>query len=190
MKKMLAVSLFIMMFVGGLYAQNITVSVVDFISSTYSAKNFVSGSVKDGDIEKILKCGIKAPSARNSQLWKFTVVKDNNLARKVIANITDGDVLIIISGSEEKQPGIDVVFDCALATENMYLAAQSLELGAHIYTGPVEGINKNLKAVLKIPEGYKAIAVLRIGSVDKAVDAISAASKRKGYSEIVNESKE
>lgn len=190
MKKILAVSLFIVMFVGGLFAQDITGNVVDFISSTYSAKKFVAGNVMDGDIEKILKCGIKAPSARNSQLWKFTVVKDNNLARKVISNVADGDVLIIISGSEEKQPGIDVVFDCALATENMYLAAQSLGLGAHIYTGPVEGINKNLKAVLKIPGGYKAIAVLRIGNIDKTVDATSAASKRKGYSEIVNESKE
>lgn len=172
-----------------MYAQNTTNDIIDFILSTYSAKKFTALQVKDSDIEKILECGIKAPNARNSQLWKFTVVKDTELERKVIPNITKGNVLIIISGSEEKQAGIDVVFDCALATENMYIAAQGLGLGAHIYTGPIDGINKNLKTVLKIPEGYKAIAVLRIGSVEAGVDTTSAASKRKSYNEVVNESK-
>jgi nitroreductase len=187
MKKIIA--LLFALLTCNMYAQSTTKNITDFILSTYSAKNFTVLQVNDSDIEEIINCGIKAPSARNSQLWKFTVVKDIELERKVISNITEGNVLIIISGSEEKPAGIDVVFDCALATENMYIAAQGLGLGAHIYTGPIDGINKNFKKELKIPEGYKAIAVLRIGSVEAGVDITSAASKRKVYNEVVNESK-
>jgi len=188
MKKNVITALLFVLLLVSLHAQNTADNVADFILSTYSTKSFINTPIQDADLEKILMCGIKAPSARNTQLWKFTVVRDIALERNVISNITEGNILIIVSGSEKSQPGVDISFDCALATQNMYLAAQGLGLGAHIYTGPVENINKNLKTTLKIPEGYKAIAVLRIGNKDSRVDATTAASKRKGYSEIVNES--
>jgi hypothetical protein len=61
----------------------------------------------------------------------------------------------------------------------MYIAAQSLGPGAHIYAGPVADINTNLKEILGIPADYKAVTVLRTGNIDKSVDAVSAASTRK-----------
>jgi len=188
MKRNILAAVFAAFALVGLYAQNNAGDITGFILSSYSTKSFISTPVSEANLETILRCGIKAPSARNSQMWKFTVVKDINLERKVISNIMEGNVLIIVSGLAKDQPGIDVAFDCALATQNMYLAAQGLGLGAHIYTGPIDAINKNLKTALKIPEGYKAIAVLRIGNKDSRVDATSAASKRKDYGEIVNES--
>lgn len=160
--------------------------VTDVILSGYSARMFTSEPVSDSQIELILKCGLKTPSARNSQLWKFTVVKDNALIGEIIPKITAGNILIIISGQESQQPGTNVDFDCALATENMYVAAQSLGLGAHIYAGPVNNINTTKKQVLAIPEGYRAVSVLRVGNIDKNVDATSSASTRKKLEELVN----
>jgi nitroreductase len=161
-------------------------SVIDAIMSGYSAKMFTPEPVTDQQLDLILKCGIKAPSARNSQQWKFTVVKDAALAGEIIRNITPGNVVIIVSGADTGQPGMNIGFDCALATENMYIAAQSIGLGAHIYMSPVNDINTTKKQTLGIPEGYKAVSVLRIGNIDKSVDATSSASTRKKIEEVVN----
>jgi nitroreductase len=159
---------------------------IDVIMSGYSAKMFTSEPVSDKDLDLILKCGMKAPSARNSQMWKFTVVKDNTLTGEIVSNITPGNVLIIVSGMESEQQGANIDFDCALATENMYIAAQSLGLGAHIYGSPVNTINTTKKEVLAIPGGYRVVTVLRVGHIDKSVDAVSSASTRKKIEEVVN----
>ena len=66
--------------------------------------------------------------------------------------------------------------------KNMYVAAQGLGLGAHIYARPVGNINTKLG----IPDDYQAVTVLRVGSIDKSVDAVSAASTRKKPEEVVN----
>jgi nitroreductase len=188
MKRETFLSIFLVLFLatGMISGQNTGNAVTDAILSGFTARKFITEPVSDSNIELILKCGLKAPSARNSQLWKFTVVKDNALIGEAIPNSTPGNILILVSGQESGQQGINVDFDCALATENMYIAAQSLGLGAHIYTGPVNNINSSKKQVLGVPEGYKVISVLRIGNVDKNVDAVSSASTRKTFEEVVN----
>jgi nitroreductase len=185
-KSLVAGLLFLFSGVTIIKAQTATLSTVDVIMSGYSAKMFTTQPVTDQQIETILNCGIKAPSARNSQLWKFTVVKDNALNANIVRNITPGNVLIIVSGEVSQQPGISPDFDCALATENMYVAAQSLGLGAHIYAGPVGNINSTMKPALGIPDNYRAISILRIGNIDKNVDATSSASTRKKPEEVIN----
>jgi nitroreductase len=150
---------------------------------SYSARNFTSVPVSNSDLEFILKCGIKAPSANNAQPWKFTVVRDLALMQQMIGNsVVQGNVLILVSGIESRAT---TDYDCGLATENMAVAAISLGLGQRIYTGPVANINSNMKQTLQILDGYKAVAVLRIGNIEKNVDAVTAASPRKGYEEVV-----
>lgn len=168
-----------------LKGQNSASSVTDVILNSYSVRTFSSEPVSDQDLEIILKCGIKAPSSRNRQPWKFTVVKDTALTRKAIGNINPGNVLIFVSVPDsEGTAGME--FDCGLATENMNIAAQSLGLGARIYGGPVSNVNSTMKQSLEIPEGYRVVTILRVGHIDKSVDAVSAASSRNSYEEIVN----
>jgi nitroreductase len=186
MKAFISVFLVLSLATGMISGQTTGNSVIDVILSGYTARKFTSEPVSDSNIDLILKCGLKAPSARNSQLWKFTVVKDSALIGEIIPNSTAGNILIVVSGQEPVQQGMNVDFDCALATENMFVAAQSLGLGAHIYTGPVNNINLTKKQALGIPDGYRAISVLRIGNIDKNVDAVSSASTRKKIEEVVN----
>jgi len=159
-------------------------SVSDLILKSYSARTFTSVPVSDGNLEIILKCGIKAPSASNAQPWKFIVVKNQSLMQEMISNITQGNVLIVVCGSEAR-PSAIVDFDCGLATENMTLAAQSLGLGARIYFNPLTKINSTMKQTLQIPDGYRAVAVLRVGHIESNVDAASAASPRNSYEDVV-----
>ncbi len=161
-------------------------SVTEVILSAYTARSFVAKPVADSDIDLILRCGIKAPSARNSQPWRFTVVKDQKIVGSIARNAAAGNILIVVSGLETDQPGTNVDFDCALATQNMVIAAESLGLGTHIYTGPVSQINSSMKETLEIPKGYRAVSVLQIGHVNKTVDAVSSASPRNSLKEVVN----
>lgn len=186
MKKKLGVVSIVILFliVVIVHGQTLKNKVIDLILSSYSTRTFLEKPVTDIEIEQILKCGIKAPSARNSQPWKFTVVKDIAKVKDAFRSINSGNVVILVSGLESTMEGIN--FDCALATENMYIAAQSMGLGARIYTGPVRKINSEMREILEIPEGYQVIAALRIGNLDTGVDATSSASPRKEMSELVN----
>lgn len=185
MKKKLVVVLIVVLFliVVMLSGETLKNDVIDLILSSYSTRTFSEKPVTDIEIEQILKCGIKAPSARNSQPWKFTVVKDMTKVKDAFRNINTGNVVILVSGLESG--GMNVDFDCALATENMFIAAQSLGLGVRIYTGPVNKINTEMRKILEIPEGYRAVAALRIGNLD-TLDATSSASPRKEMNELVN----
>ena len=158
-----------------------TNSITDLILNSYGARNYTTVPVSDSDLELILKCGIKAPSARNLQPWKFIAVKNTDMMKQMMPDVTPGNVLIVICGVAEGQD----FFDCGLATENMTIAAQSLGLGARIYGGPVGTINSSMKQTLNIPDGYKAVMVLRVGHIEKGIDAVSSASPRNNYNDVV-----
>jgi nitroreductase len=167
-----------------IYGQTSDNAVTGLLLSAYSERNYTADPVTDEQIDIILKCGIKAPSAVNRQPWKFTVVNDTATMKQAIPNIVQGNVIIVISGLVS-QTGTTPDFDCGLATENMFVAAHGLGLGARIYTGPVRNVNLN-RDLFQIPAGYNAVSLLRIGNVDKNVDAVSAATPRKTPEEIIN----
>jgi nitroreductase len=152
--------------------------------TSYSEKSYSVAPVTDQQLDVILKCGIKAPSSRNKQPWRFTVIKDEADMKEIIGNGITGNVLIIISGIESKE-GATPDFDCGLAAESMFAAAHGLGLGARIYGSPVGNINLK-KEYFQIPSGYKAVIVLRIGNVDESVDAVSGATSRNSAEEIIN----
>jgi len=154
------------------------------ILSSYSERAYTSEPVADALLDVILECGIKAPSARNLQPWKFTVINDETTMKEIVDNVVPGNVLVVVSGMVSEDGGTPN-FDCGLAAENMFLAAHGLGLGARIYGSPAQKINEN-RDLFQIPAGYNAVVVLRIGNTDKSVDAVSAATQRKSKQEVIN----
>jgi nitroreductase len=180
-----AAIIFILVFAPFLGAQEAK-SGIDVILNHYATWNFIAGVMPKVDLDRIVQAGVRAPSADNKQPWLFTVVQTKNLTTKIMPNITDGNIIIVISGANAASNS-RVVLDCALATESIYLAAQSLGYGSRIYTGPtVESINRNLKGELGIPSANSAVAVVRVGKMQSGIDAVSAASSRKSASDVVN----
>jgi nitroreductase len=151
---------------------------LDALVNHYAARNFVSGEVPQGDLDQILLAGIRAPSANNRQPWTFTVVRTAALARQIVSNNEDGNLLIVISAEGDGETNSRQILDCALAAQSMYLAAQALGYGSRIYTGPINSLNRNLKTQLGLPAGHNAIVLVRVGRIQGAVDARSAASSR------------
>jgi nitroreductase len=170
--------------VSKLFGQATDNCVTNIILAGYSEKAYTSEPVTEQQLDMILICGIKAPSGRNIQPWKFTVIKDEATMKEIVNDVVPGNVLIIISGVESEN-GTTPDFDCGLATESMFLGAHGLGLGARIYGSPTGNINSK-KDLFQIPSGYKAVMVLRIGNTDKTVDAVSAATPRKKFEEVVN----
>ena len=159
--------------------------VTDLLLSAYSERSYSTEPVTDQQLDLILKCGIKAPSARNGQPWKFTVVKEEAAMKLIINNVVAGNILIVVSGVESQQEGVNADFDCGLAAESMFIAAHGLGLGARIYGSPAGPVNEKRDA-FQIPEGYSAVVILRVGNIDKSVDAVSSATPRKSLEEVVN----
>jgi nitroreductase len=155
------------------------------ILNHYAARNFIEGSIPAADLELILQAGIRAPSARNLQPWHFTVVQSQALAKKMVSDTMNGNVLIVVSAKGDGKTNGVQILDCALAVESIYLAAQALGYGSRIYTGPMDSLNKNLKSELGLPSGYSAVALIRLGKVQSGIDAVSAASSRKKAEDLV-----
>lgn len=169
---------------GSALAQTSGNSVTDLLLSAWSPRNYTDVPVTDQQIEMILQCGIKAPSSRNGQPWHFTVLKNETLMKEIIPNITPGNVIIVISG-KVSQSGSTPDFDCGLTTQNMFVAATSMGLGARIYGGPIAAA-RSKSEVLQIPEGFTPVIMLRVGNTEKGTDAVSGASPRKAQDEIIN----
>lgn len=165
-------------------AQTAGNSVTDLLLSAWSPRNYTEVPVTDQQIDMIVQCGIKAPSSRNGQPWHFTVLKNETVMKEIISNITPGNVIIIISG-KVSQAGTTPDFDCGLTTQNMFVAATSMGLGARIYGGPIAAAREKREA-LQIPEGFTPVIMLRVGNIEKTTDAVSGASQRKAKEEIVS----
>jgi nitroreductase len=155
------------------------------IVNHYAARNFIAGTIGRQDLETILYAGVRSPSANNRQPWQFTVVQDQNLAKQIVSNIVEGNVLIVISARDGQNNG-GMILDCALAAQSIYLTAQVLGYGSRIYTGPIDTVNRRFKSDLGLPNGYSAVALVRVGRVQSGIDAVSAASARKPLNSMVN----
>ncbi len=165
-------------------AQPVGNPVTDLLLSAWSPRNYTEVPVTDQQIDMIVQCGIKAPSSRNGQPWHFTVLKNEAMMKEIISNITPGNVIIVVSG-KMSQSGATPDFDCGLTTQNMFVAATSMGLGARIYGGPIAAARERREA-LQIPEGFTPVIMLRVGNMEKTTDAVSGASPRKAKEEIVN----
>ena len=149
------------------------------IINHYAAGSFVAGSVPKADLDRIVQAGIRAPSARNRQPWHFTVVQNLELAKKMVPQAVQGNILIVVSANGDGKTNGGEILDCGLAVESIYLAAQALGYGSRIYTGPMDNLNRSLKNELELPKGHSAVALIRIGKVEAPADATSAASSRR-----------
>jgi nitroreductase len=181
MKRTLIAGALLVLALGGLSAQ---AAGLKPLLESYAGRTFVAGPVDKGDLDLILQAGIRAPSANNRQPWYFTVVETPALGEKLIGGLKSGEVVVVVSADGEgSNPA--VILDCALAAENLYLAAQALGYGSRIYTGPIDGINRGLKSDLGLPRNRSAAILVRIGRVAPGTDAVSGASKRKPAADIV-----
>lgn len=168
--------------------------VIEIIKTRRCVREFKENAVSDEDIKFLIDCARYAPSGFNLQPWSFLVIKNKDLLLKLsesgkkamipilepMKNIDkkasdfliflktkgtslfyNAPLLIILFGNKNA-PTVD--FDCAMAAQNMMLAAHSKGIGSCWIGGlqPALMDEKVLKEI-EAPQGYKAVAPLIFG---------------------------
>ena len=184
-KSLFVILLLVLLCVSFLPAQSSDYPALRSIINHFAARNYSTGSVTRAELDLILQAGINAPSASNRQPWHFTVVQDYSLARQILSQTTEGNILIVVSAVGSNNTSGAVILDCGLAVQSIYLAAQAIGLGSRIYTNPINTINSRYKAELGLTNNHNVVAVIRIGRLPAGVDAVSSASSRNNADRMV-----
>ena len=145
--------------------------VLEAIKTRRSVRRFRKERVPPHLLKEILEAGRWAPSSRNSQPWRFIVIVDEDLKRKVANATTAGKFLA------EAPLGIAVAVDTratrhpaedgAAATMNILLAAHALGLGA-CWIGSYGSLyEEEVKKLLGIPREWALLSIIALGYPDE-----------------------
>jgi nitroreductase len=155
-----------------------------------ATREYTKQTVDDATVEQLIAAGVHAPSAVNHQPWTFTVVRNQGILdllsrdakshviaampapappNHVHGPLNDADfhifyhapALILISASSQ-QPWI--VEDCALAAQNLMLAAYGVGLGS-CWIGLAQGFLNTTagKKILNLPTAWIPVAPIIVG---------------------------
>ena len=145
-----------------------------------SCRSFSSKPVPKEMVEKCLEAARLAPSACNSQPWRFIVVSSPEVREKVAEAAFSGKysmnefakkapVIIIVARDKDKLiPAVGGMFmgtnfslvDIGIAVEHLVLAAAEQGIGT-CYLGIFD--EKDIKKVLKLPRNLKIELVVPMG---------------------------
>ncbi len=148
-------------------------NVYEAVEKRRSVRVYKDEDVSERKLKKILEAGRLAPSAHNSQEYKFIVVKDAK-KRKELAEAASGQkfiaqapvIIIAVSLNPGHLMGSEVpayAMDLAIALDYMTLVAVEEELGT-CWIGAFS--QEKVKKVLNIPDTYKVAALLPLGIPD------------------------
>jgi nitroreductase len=161
---------------------------LEVIRRRRSIRRYLAKQISGSEINQILEAAVFAPSAMNQQKWHFAVVQNKSVLSRMVqitrknklrSNISvlvkmaqeedyhtyhGAPTVVIVSGEEQTK---FVELDCAMAAQNIALAAESMGIGSCIMTSAgllfasVEGLE--MKKELGIPKGYKHICSIALG---------------------------
>ena len=155
-----------------------------------SVREYASQAIEEQTIRDLIDAAVHAPNAVNQQPWTFTVVRDQAVLGRISrdakshmlatmppdrhsahfrSRLTDPNfhifyhapVLILISATEQ---GSWIVEDCALAAENLMLAAYAAGLGT-CWIGFAQGFlnTSDGKKLLDLPKAWVPVAPIIVG---------------------------
>ena len=141
-------------------------AVLDNIFARTSVRAFTDQPVPEEMVETLLKAGMAAPTAMNSQPWSFVVINDKDVLNEC-GVAYNPPMAIVVCGDYIDQNGNEKPYwehDCSAATENILLAAQALGLGA-VWTAGYPGIARiaHAREVLGLPENIMPLCIIPIG---------------------------
>ena len=144
---------------------------LDAILTRRSIRKYTDQAVPDELVSRLLQAAMAAPSAGNEQAWQFIVIRDRALLDAVpkfhpyAAMLKYASVAVLVCGdlTREKFKGCWVQ-DCSAATQNLLLAATTMELGA-VWTGvyPFEERVAGMRKLLDLPEQVIPLSLVPIG---------------------------
>lgn len=143
--------------------------VLEAIRKRYSCRAYQDRSIERGKLDSILEAARLAPSAKNTQDWRFVVVTDKETKRQVAETTNRPEVFektgAIIAGCSNS----DYVMRCgqaigpidvAIALEHICLQATELGLGT-CWIGSFDP--KKVRRILGIPDDIVIVELMAVG---------------------------
>lgn len=154
---------------------------MDAIFNRRSVRSYSEKEISKEDIEKILKAGMKAPSAGNEQVWEFIVTKDRSKMLEITSfnpyakMLETSESIIVVCGDVNKQkyPQDFWIQDCSACTQNMLLEATHLGIGS-VWVGiyPIEERILGVQKIFNLPENVKPLCVVSLGYPKKEYERV------------------
>ncbi|MDP7181065.1 MAG: nitroreductase family protein [Candidatus Woesearchaeota archaeon] len=155
---------------------------LECIRTRRSIRSYTDQQVEMEKIGNILDAGRLAPSAGNLQAWKFILVT-NDGSRKTIAEacmqqfwMEEAPIHIIVCSERAKVERMydkkEVLYstqNCAVAAENMLLAAHDQGLGACMVCAIEEAA---IRRLMKLPDGVVPEAIITVGYADELPEPV------------------
>lgn len=140
------------------------------IQNRQSIKSFSTKPIEEMKLNRIIEAARIAPSAKNRQPWRFIIINDEDL-RKKIQNASFGQdyvgqaPIIIAAAStniDYRMPNgqLSYPIDIAIAVSFMMIQAEHEELGSSVVTTFDE---REVKELLTIPYSMKVVMLLLLG---------------------------
>jgi nitroreductase len=166
--------------------------VMEAIAERRSIRSFSGQPVEEEKLLRVLEAGRLAPSARNMQDWKFVVVKDPGLRRRLAEAarnqefVGQAPVVIAACGTSDYVMTcgqFTYPIDVAIAVDHMTLSAVEEGLGT-CWIGAF--YEDKVKEILGIPQTIRVVALLPLGYPAETAKTAKAEPKpRKPLEDIV-----
>jgi nitroreductase len=147
---------------------------MDAILTRRSIRKYTDEHVPDEMVRDLLKAAMSAPMAAN-ECWRFIVSRDRekwNAFIKVHPHahmLEQSNVGIVVCAD----PSVEKLkdrwpLDCAAATENILIAANSMGLGAcWVGVYPVEERIRAVRQIFGVPDGVVCVSMVALGYPDE-----------------------
>lgn len=145
-------------------------NVIDAIKKRNSVRNFLDKPIEEKKLREVLEAGRVAPSAKNRQEWRFIVVKDREVRRKIVeaakgqSFVGEAPVIIVACAIDDGYVmtcgQLSYPIDVAIALDHISLAAVELGLGT-CWIGAF--YEDKIKEILGIPNGVRVVDLMPIG---------------------------
>lgn len=153
---------------------------MEVIKARRSVRRFKNDPVSEENLVKLLEAARWAPSWANTQCWRFVIIKNQKVKEQLLEAFSpknpaynalkEAPVVIAacaqsgLSGFYKGMPstprGELLLFDAALAAQNLVLAAQALGLST-VMAGAFD--NQAAAQALRLPPAVEAVMIIPLG---------------------------
>lgn len=143
-----------------------------------SIRKYTDEPITEENLKLIIQAGLLSASGKAKRPWRFIVVRDKELLKKMSDSrigaakmLENAGAAIAVVGDEETSD--TWIEDCSIAMSNMHLMADSLGVGSCWIQGRLreqsEGISTEeyIRNLLDIPDGFRLEAMLSLGMPEK-----------------------
>lgn len=139
---------------------------LNFLVSRRSIRKFSPAQPPLDLVLKAIDVARYAPSARNSQPWRFIVVEDKEVKKKLASihpyakPLEEAPLAVVVACHIDESP-TSYMLDCANATTYLLLALHAVGLGA-VWIQALRNIDE-IRTTINAPDNVIPVAILAVG---------------------------